>query len=185
MAWIREIAPADAASPLREVYDEIVRSRGKVANILTVHSLAPPALKAHLDLYMAVMFERTGLSREDRELVAVAVSAANGCPYCVQHHTVALEQYWGDRDRVKRFAANPDAFGLPANQRVLVDHALKLTREPRRMSRADLEPLRAAGLGDEQILNLNLVVAYFNFVNRISLGLGVEFTVEEKKGYRY
>ncbi|MDQ3522084.1 MAG: carboxymuconolactone decarboxylase family protein, partial [Gemmatimonadota bacterium] len=63
-------------------------------------SLHPAAMQAHMDLYMAVMFQRSGISREERELIAVVVSAANRCAYCVSHHAAALNAYWKDQERV-------------------------------------------------------------------------------------
>lgn len=75
--------------------------------------------------------------------------------------------------------------GLSRAERALVDYAEKLTARPGEMSRADVDGLRAAGLGDEEILSVDLVAAYFNFVNRIALGLGVEYTAEESAGYNY
>ena len=66
----------------------------------------------------------------------------------------------------------------------IVRHAEKLTSAPSAMTESDLGELRAVGLSDEDILDLTLVTAYFNFVNRIALGLGVEFTAEEMSGYK-
>lgn len=60
-----------------------------------------------------------------------------------------------------------------------------LTRSPAQVTRTDIEQLRRAGFSDEEILSINLIVSYFNFVNRVALGLGVEFTEEEAQGYRY
>jgi alkylhydroperoxidase family enzyme len=60
-----------------------------------------------------------------------------------------------------------------------------LTLRPADMQESDLEPLRAAGLDDEEILQATMVTSYFNFVNRIAQGLGVEATPEEVGGYRY
>ena len=75
MAWINEIEEQDADGELRTVYDELLKSRGKLANILQVQSLNPGALKTHVDLYMHLMFARSGLSRKEREAIAVVVSS--------------------------------------------------------------------------------------------------------------
>ncbi len=66
----------------------------------------------------------------------------------------------------------------------IVRHAEKLTTAPVAMTESDLGELRAEGLSDEDILDLTLIVAYFNFVNRIALGLGVTFSADEMSGYR-
>ena len=88
MAWIRVVDETGASDELRKIYQQIRGSRGKISNILSVHSLHPSALQAHMDLYMAIMFGPSGLSREEREMIAVVVSSADQCPYCIQHHAV-------------------------------------------------------------------------------------------------
>lgn len=81
MAWIKVIPPSEAAGELAEQYARMRGPAGNVANILTVHSLNPPALRAHYDLYRTIMFGRSGLSRAQREMIAVVVSKANHCHY--------------------------------------------------------------------------------------------------------
>jgi uncharacterized peroxidase-related enzyme len=66
----------------------------------------------------------------------------------------------------------------------IVRHAEKLTSAPGAMTESDLFELRAVGLSDRDILDLTLITAYFNFVNRVALGLGVSFSAEELSGYR-
>lgn len=82
MAWIKQIEENEAQGKLRELYKRIAnRSKKGVANILKVHSLNPDALEAHLNLYETLMFGDSGLSRKQREMIAVAVSSANSCKY--------------------------------------------------------------------------------------------------------
>lgn len=103
MAWIRTIDESDADEQLAPVYDRLAKDRGKISNIMRVQSLQPTAMQAHLDLYLSVMFGRSGMSREEREMIAVTVSAANRCDYCVAHHAAALNAYWRDTGRLKEF----------------------------------------------------------------------------------
>jgi uncharacterized peroxidase-related enzyme len=81
MAWIEVIEESDAGDELREAYGQASKSRGQVANILKVHSIHPAAMTAHLALYRELMFGRSELTRQERELIAVAVSVANRCHY--------------------------------------------------------------------------------------------------------
>jgi len=81
VAWIRTIEEADAEGELRTIYEEQKRQAGALANILKIHSLAPEVLAAHLEIYKAAMHMRGELSRAQREMIAVAVSAANHCDY--------------------------------------------------------------------------------------------------------
>lgn len=81
MAWIEVIDEEEADGQLREMYERMRDPRGPVDNILKIHSLDPPTLRAHFDLYKTVMHSHSALSRREREMVAVVVSAANRCHY--------------------------------------------------------------------------------------------------------
>jgi uncharacterized peroxidase-related enzyme len=81
VAWIKTIDEAEACGTLKQIYDEQRCQAGAVANILKIHSLAPEVLRAHLAIYQAAMHAPGELSRAQREMIAVAVSAANGCHY--------------------------------------------------------------------------------------------------------
>lgn len=185
MAWIKTVDETEAGGLLSEIYEQVSRERGKIANIIRVHSLNPSAMKAHLDLYMAVMFGESGLSRPEREMIAVVVSAANRCEYCVNHHAEALNYYWKNSDNLQMLIEDFDSLDLPERQHKMLEYALKLTLTPGEVEETDVNALRESGLSDEHILNINLIVSYFNFVNRIASGLGVEFTPEEAAGYEY
>ncbi len=184
MAWIEEIEVDDADGELAETYERLIAKRGKVSNILKVHSLNPASLNDHLDLYMTIMFGRSGLSRAEREAVAVVVSASNECGYCVAHHTEALKRYVHDEETLVLLASADGLETLEPRLSSIVRHAEKLTSAPAAMTESDLDELRAAGLEDRDILDLTLITAYFNFVNRIAMGLGVAMTEDEISGYR-
>ncbi|MFB6375889.1 MAG: peroxidase-related enzyme [Bradymonadaceae bacterium] len=185
MSWIETIDETEASGALREVYDRIAGDRGKVSNIMRVQSLNPEAMEAHLELYKTIVYGNNGLSREDRELVATAVSVTNGCEYCTNHHAVALNAYWNDDERIDRLVDDLGAVDLTDRQRAMVDYAVELTDAPEAVDSGDIERLREAGVDDEQILAVALVVGYFNFVNRLAEGLGVAFSAEEMTGYEY
>jgi uncharacterized peroxidase-related enzyme len=184
MSWIDEVDVADADGQLESIYAELIAKRGKVSNILKVHSLNPEAMQNHLDLYMTVMFGKSGLTRAEREAVAVVVSANNDCAYCVNHHAEALRRYIKDDETLEMLMAADGLETLEPRLSNIVRHAEKLTSAPSAMTESDLGELRAVGLSDKDILDLSLVTAYFNFVNRIALGLGIGFTPEEMTGYK-
>lgn len=184
MSWIDEVEVDDADGRLAEIYAELVKKRGKVANILKVHSLNPEAMGNHLDLYMTLMFGSSGLSRAEREAIAVVVSATNECDYCVNHHAEALRRYVKDDETLEMLMSADGLETLEPRLSNIVRHAEKLTSAPDAMTESDLGELRAVGLSDRDILDVSLIVAYFNFVNRIALGLGVSFSAEEVSGYR-
>ena len=185
MPWIRVIEPEEASGKLKEAYEEIIEKRGKVSNIMKIQSLNPRAMMAHLDLYVGIMFGRSKLSREEREMLATAVSTVNQCDYCQIHHGEALNYYWKDKNRVEQFINDLEGFNLSKRLRRMIDYGIKLTKSPQKMSKKDIDSLRDVGFSDDDILLINMIVAYFNFVNRIALGLGVEFSEEEITGYKY
>ena len=183
MSWIQEIEVSEAEGKLAETYAALIEQRGKVANILKVHSLNPEAMGNHLDLYMTIMFGKSGLSRAEREAIAVVVSANNDCNYCVHHHAEALRRYLKDEDTITLLMTADGLETLEPRLSNIVRHAEKLTTIPGAMTESDLGELRAVGLSDQDILDVTLIVAYFNFVNRIAMGLGVEFNADEVTGY--
>ncbi|TAN08230.1 MAG: peroxidase [Rhodanobacteraceae bacterium] len=182
MGWIDEITDAEAQGPLRQIYDLVKAQRGKVARILSVHSLDPSALQHHLDLYMHLMFSSGPLSRREREAIAVTVSSANGCAYCVAHHLEALKRYEKNESVLAAVRDAPEQLVTPRLRAMLL-YARQLTLAPATMDKAQVAALRTDGLADRDILRINLITAYFNFVNRIALGLGVEADAEEVAGY--
>jgi uncharacterized peroxidase-related enzyme len=130
------------------------------------------------------MFGKSGLSRAEREAIAVVVSANNECDYCVNHHAEALRRYIKDDEVVAMLMAADGLETLEPRLSNIVRHAEKLTTAPGAMTESDLGELRAEGLSDSDILDITLVVGYFNFVNRIAVGLGVDFNADEMSGYR-
>lgn len=183
MAWIKTIGETEATGEVKEAYEHVLTSRGKLSNILKVHSLNPRALQAHLELYMSTVFGKSSLRRADRELIAVVVSAANACPYCIHHHSEALNAYWKDDAKVKSVVEDFRGAHLSEAQLAMCVYADNLTKSPSASQEANIVALRDADFSDEQILNITLITSYFNFVNRIALGLGVGFTGEEVSGY--
>lgn len=182
MAWIKEIEHDEATGELKITFDELVKKRGKLSNIMKVHSLNPGAMQKHLDLYIHLMFGKSGLSRADREAIAVVVSATNDCAYCVSHHAEALAHY-EKNETITEMMKGLRFLGLPDRTARMLSYASKLTFKPSSVHEKDVKELRDTGFSDADILDINLITAYFNFVNRIALGLGVSFSVEETEGY--
>jgi len=173
MAWIHTIEPADAEGKLADLYDAIGASRGGVARVHQVQSLNPRAMRAHLDLYKAVVFARSPLSRIHRERIAVVVSAANRCAYCVGHHGEALAQLGDDPAVRAALEAGEISETLSEADRALLLWARDMTLSPAEAEEATCERLRALGWEDRALLDASLTVGYFNFVNRLVLMLGV------------
>ena len=186
MARIRVVDHHESAGALREIYEELIRSRGKLAEVHKIQSLNPQSIRDHMALYMTTMFSSSPLTRAEREMMAVVVSSVNGCAYCVVHHGEALAHFWKDRDRVETLARERAGLaGLCERETTLCAYAELVTEDPGSAEVDDaVSALRAAGLDDRAILDATLVTAYFNFVNRIVLALGVELE-PDAGGYEY
>ena len=186
MPYIETIGPDGAEGELKQIYEELLASRGRLASVHTIQSLNPESITDHMDLYMTLMFGRSPLTRARREMLAVVVSTANRCPYCITHHSQALLHHWKDSERVKSLSRDYGSAGLDEQDLLLCTLAVELTSDPSAVTEERrITPLREAGLSDRAILDAVLVISYFNFVNRIVMGLGVELEDHRGEGFSY
>jgi len=174
MAYIETISEADATGELARWYQRAGNPDGTVDNVMRIHSLNVETLRTHFEMYTATMHRPSPLSRAEREMVAVAISRLNGCDYCLAHHRAGLERLLPKRPGLAEALAGGETGDLGPREAALVAFATALTVAPGRMSEADVAELRTGGLDDRAILDLAQVVGYFNYVNRIVTGLGVE-----------
>jgi uncharacterized peroxidase-related enzyme len=182
MAWIDTINESEASGDLKDAYEALDAQQKKIANILRVHSLNAGAMERQMSLYTHLMFGKSGLSRADRESIAVVVSAANNCGYCVSHHAEALSHYEQDNSLLRRMVSDFQFLDMPDKKARMLSYALKLTTSPSQVSDDDIQELKDVGYDDRDILDMNLIAAYFNFINRVALGLGVDCSENEETG---
>ncbi|MEX0996857.1 MAG: peroxidase-related enzyme [Flavobacteriaceae bacterium] len=186
MSRIKVIQPEEATGRLKEIYDQLKQQRGQIAEVHKIQSLRPESILKHIDLYMEIMFSKSELSRAQREMIAVVVSVTNGCNYCAAHHGSALNHYWKNDEKLSQFKTNYTKVDLTEAERALCQFAETLTKTPGETLQTDLNVnLKKHGLTDAAILDATLVVAYFNFVNRIVLNLEVELEQDGGTNYKY
>lgn len=185
MAWVRVVPEEQATGALKEAYERIRRARGHVANVVSISGLLPVVMERGIDFYLALMFGHHKLPRAQREMVAVEVSRANRCDYCVSHHGAALARVTRDDALARSFMQGDSALALAPRDLAMLAYARKLTLEPRAVGPGDVEALREAGFDDEEIVAINHVTAYFNMMNRIVQGLGVELEPDRGADPRY
>ena len=184
MSYIHVITPAQAEGKLSDLYRRVAGPGGQVDNVLQVHSLRPHTLEGHMALYKSVLHHpRNQLPLWFMEAVGVLVSLLNDCRYCAQHHAAGMRRLLGngsdfaggDFEKL-RSQLESDEPGEPFTeaQRAALRYARKLTLEPGAILQRDIDELRAAGLDDGCILEVNQVVAYFCYANRTVSGLGVD-----------
>ena len=185
MAYIEIIQPLEATGELLEVYQGLEKSRGKIAEVHKIQSLNPKSITTHMDLYMQVMFGKSPLKRETRELIATVVSISNNCKYCTIHHAEALNHYWKDDEKIKKLKTGFHNLGLPSKEQALCIYADSLSRiVASERDEERVNDLKKASCSGREILDATLIISYFNFVNRIVQSLGVHLE-EEPGGYKY
>jgi uncharacterized peroxidase-related enzyme len=185
MTWIRTVDKDNATGESKRVYDRIMKERGHIANIFVAQGAEPAILEHHLDMYVDLMMGPGPLSREEREMIAVIVSAANRCAYGATHHAEALETVEKDHSALYKLLKEYSAKHESPRNKALLAYAAKLTLDPKDVTEEDIRDLRDSGLSNEEILRANLIASYFNFSNRIALGLGVELEKGKARTYRY
>jgi uncharacterized peroxidase-related enzyme len=168
------IQESEATGEVRDLYERYRAPWGGVDNILKIHSLLPSSLAPHVNLYRSVMFGRGPLTRRQREMIATVVSRVNGCPYCVHHHSDALFRLTNDRSLSSLLRSGGGYRGLPPEEVSMLEFAEVLTSDPASDHSRHVEKLKEHGFSEGSILLITLIVGYFNFVNRIANGLGVE-----------
>lgn len=185
MAYIDVVGYDESEGKLREIYDDLVVSRGKLADVHMIQSLNPESIVNHMDLYITIMFGKSPLRRIQREMIAVVVSKNNDCDYCQLHHASAVNHYWKDEIKIKQLKADYSKLDLSEVDMELCHFAKELTQNPNHNNEDSIEKLKKLDLSDRAILDATLIISYFNFVNRIVLGLGLNVNEKELEGYKY
>ncbi len=160
--------PSALDEDIRAVFDKCVEKLGIVPNVLSAYSLRPAKLRNFMAMYNELMLGPSGLSKLEREMVAVVVSSANRCYYCLVAHGQAVRQLSGDPELGEMLTMNYRVARLEPRVRAMLDFAWKLTATPYLVDEADREALRAVGLSEEDLFDLADTVAFFNLSNRVA-----------------
>ena len=174
LTWLRVPAEADLPAEVAELYEAPRERLGFVPNVLRLYALRPSHLLRWNDHYEELMKGESGLSKAEREMIAVVVSVANSCRYCIAAHSAALRKLTRDPALADAIAADHTAAPVEPRVRAMLDYALKLTVHPTQMAEADVAALRAAGFSDEDVMDIAEVTGMFNLTNRLASGLGWE-----------
>jgi uncharacterized peroxidase-related enzyme len=125
-------------------------------------------LEAFVAMYNDLMLGPSGLSKLEREMIAVAVSAENRCYYCLTAHGAAVRQYSGNPLLGEHMVMNYRVARLDKRQRAMLDFAVKLTVEPWAVEEADRSALHHVGFNDRDIWDIAAVIGFFNMSNRVA-----------------
>src|SRR5215471_14694420 len=165
--------PAKLDDDIQAVYQKCREKLGLVPNVLRAYSFHPQKLRNFMTMYNELMLGDSKLSKLEREMVAVVVSSANRCYYCLVAHGQAVRRLSGDPQLGEMMVLNYRVAKLDRRQRAMLDFAWKLTTAPETVGEADRAELRRAGLADEDIFDLAETAAFFNMSNRMASGLDI------------
>lgn len=179
MTWIDTIAYEESEDNLRKIYDRIKGPDDAIDNIMQAHSLRPHTLTGHMHLYKSVLHHYGNITPQWLlEAVGLFVSSMNGCTYCMKHHFQGMRRSLEDDARAFAIRDAIEADRLhkvfDEMEMVMMSYAETLTRKPSTVSERHIATLRGVGLDDAEILELNQVISYFNYANRVASGLGVD-----------
>lgn len=172
ITWLDVPSEDDVPAEVRALWEKPLEKLGFVPNVLRVMALRPDHLLGWWAYYDELMRGESALTKEQREMIAVVVSAQNRCHYCVVSHSAALRKLTGDPDLADQLATNYRYAPVTSAERAMLEYAVKLTIESSACTEEDVDALRAEGWADEDILDIAQVAAMFNFTNRLASGLG-------------
>jgi uncharacterized peroxidase-related enzyme len=174
MSWITTIAWEESEGQLRDAYDWQAAALGEPAEFTMLGSLYPAIVEERLRLYRTVEQCPSELSPIERQAAAFVTSTINGTAHCASGLRLKLAALGLAESTLVNIETAP-AHVVSGNDRLdaVCAHAAKLTTNPAEMTEADLELLRAVGLSDLDLLDLNNMVAYYCYINRVVMGLGL------------
>jgi len=177
MSWIETIDYDTAKGKLKNLYKRVKGPDNNVDNVLMIHSLRPHTLEGHMVLYKAVLHHSGNtLPKWYLEALGCYVSHLNNCDYCLEHHFSGLQRLLNDETKSKEFleAVKNDTLNSFFDKKYTngAVYAKKLTLQIQTVIEEDFIDLKASGFTEGEILEINQVVSYFNYVNRSVIGLG-------------
>lgn len=161
--------PEVKRSPSMEAYFRKCEEKlGFVPNVLKAYAFDMAKLEAFVAMYNDLMLAPSGLSKLEREMIAVAVSSHNRCYYCLVAHGAAVRQLSNDPTLGELMVMNYRSARLSKRQRAMLDFSVKLTSQPWSVEESDREQLRHAGFSDRDVWDIAAVAGFFNMTNRVA-----------------
>jgi uncharacterized peroxidase-related enzyme len=163
-----KLAAAPLTPEMAAYFTKCREKLGFVPNVLKAYAFDMAKLSAFVAMYNDLMLAPSGLSKLEREMIAVAVSAHNRCYYCLVAHGAAVRTLSGDPALGELMAMNYRAARLSRRERAMLDFAVKLSAEPWLVGDDDRAALRRAGFSDRDIWDIAAVAGFFNMSNRVA-----------------
>jgi len=173
-----DLSPAELDEAMKAYFAKCQEKLGFIPNVLRAYSFDLAKLKAFVAMSDDLMLAKSGLSKIEREMIAVVVSCANHCHYCLVAHGAVLRKLTGNTVLAETMVANYRAAELDGRTRAMLDFAWKLTETPWEAGEEDRAALRKAGFSDRDIWDISAVAAFFNMSNRMATASGNEPNLE-------
>ena len=161
--------PASLDDDMKAYFAICEEKLGMVPNVLRTFSANQEKLRAFSAYYNTLMLGESKLSKLEREMIAVVVSSANRCFYCLVAHGQAVRKLSGDPELGEMLVMNYRVAKLEPRQRAMLDFTWKLTTAPWEVDEPEREALRQVGLSDDEIFDLADVIGFFNMSNRFAI----------------
>ncbi len=174
MAFINIFNFEESSGLLKKEYEKGMRRAGRIWKILSIQSQTPQILQDSMRLYGSTMFGKSKLTRFDRELLAVVTSISNECEYWIRAHLYDLRSETEDQDLIDEVAKDWKSSSLSKKHIELCKFAEKLTINPGKIKKNDIELLKTFDFNEIEISEIVQVISYFNYINRVADGLGLE-----------
>ncbi|MEM8591290.1 MAG: peroxidase-related enzyme [Pseudomonadota bacterium] len=164
-----DLSPVDPLPPDTQKYFDICQEKlGLVPNVLKAYAFDIDKLNAFTGLYNDLMLADSGLTKLEREMIAVVVSSLNRCVYCLTAHGQAVRELSGDPILGEHLVMNYRAANITPKQRAMLDFAVKMTEASHEIEEPDRDTLRASGWSDRDIWDIANVAGFFNMTNRVA-----------------
>ena len=173
ISWFPVPAVEDLPEDLQKLFRKAEERIGFVPNVFRVFSFRPARLSAWFAHFRLLHEPTEHLSAAEREMIAVAVSMANGCLYCLVAHGQALREALGDPVLADRITLDYQRAGLDARTTAILDYAVKVARTPLETSRDDIAALQGHGLTLEEVWDVAEIAAMYSFTNRMAMATGM------------
>ncbi|SHJ45723.1 uncharacterized peroxidase-related enzyme [Shimia gijangensis] len=180
-----DLPMVDPLPEATQKYFDICQDKlGMIPNVLQAYAFDIDKLNAFTAMYNDMMLGDSGLTKLEREMIAVAVSSINKCFYCLTAHGAAVRQLSGDPVLGELMVMNYKAADLEPRQRAMLDFAEKITKESSSIEEADRQALRDVGFNDRDIFDISSVAAFYNMTNRVASAIDMQPNPEYHAQFR-
>ena len=163
-----DLPPGKLSPAMQAYFDKCIEKLGFVPNVLKAYAFDTAKLEPFVAMYGEWLLAPSGISKLERQMIAVAVSSQNRCYYCLVAHGAEIRTLSGDPVLGEQIVMNYRVAPLSKRQRAMLDFAVKLTAEPWLIEEDDREKLRRIGFSDRDIWDIAAVAGFFNMSNRIA-----------------